>query len=68
MDTTYIFTYIVNFILLYKCTHPCIYWCVCVCISDAKSAVTLTPGGIWQCLEKFFARAKLSISYSWPTH
>ena len=69
MGTMYAFIHLVNFLSLCKCTHLCL--CVYVGLSvihGAKPEVTLTPGGVWQCLDAFFAPDKLSVRFIWHNH
>ena len=70
MGTIYEFVHHVHLMVLRKRTHLYVNMCVCVfeCISGAKPKVTLTLGGIWQCLDTFFTSATMSISLRWHNH
>lgn len=70
MGTIYEIVHHVYLVLLYKHNHLYVNMCVFVleCISDAKQKVTLTLGGIWQCIDTFFTSATMSISLRWHNH
>lgn len=74
MGTIYEIVHHVYLVLLYKHNHLYVNMCVFVleCINyGAKQKVTLTLGGIWQCIDTFFTSATMSISLDgiiiiWP--
>ena len=70
MVTIYEFVHHVYLVLLYKHNHLYVNMCVFVleCISGAKRKVTLTLGGVWQCIDTFFTSATMSISLRRHNH
>lgn len=70
MGTIYEFVHYVYLVLLYKHNHLYVNMCVFVleCISGAKRKVTLTLGGVWQCIDTFFTSATMSISLRRHNH